>query len=136
MKEDQEASTSRDGDRKVNWRGGDGVEGSCRASSPPAGQGLNPASKWVPQASDVFKQRRNTEARVAWGLHRFPLAAEWGAELEGEEGKQGAEATLHTCTTSHCQCSLSAICFPTSLFFNLILFNSINQCIAYYYFQG
>lgn len=68
VKEDQEAGTSRDRDRKVNQtRDGDGVEGMCRTSSSPAAESLL-QKQWDPESSGVFKQRRDTETRVGGGF--------------------------------------------------------------------
>ena len=51
--------------------------------------------QWVPQARDVFKQKKDmvTFTRSLWLLNRERAA--------GEEGKPNTEATLHVHTTFH-----------------------------------
>lgn len=111
--------TEEDRDRRVSWGGGDGVGGDggqhvqnlIIPSRPRAF--LN--KQWVPQAKDVFKQRRDT---VMFTRSLWPLSEEW-AGVGG--GKRGTEATLHTCTPFH----LSALSFCHLFFF----FESLRQTL-------
>ena len=74
--------------------------------------------QWVPQARDVFKQKKDmvTFTRTNWLLSRQRAA--------GEEGKSNTEAALHVCTKFH-----------WSMFFFCHFFTSLallRQTLSYY----
>ena len=82
-------------DRKVCWGGRDWRGQDVQSLIIPSGPKSLLNKQWVPQARDVFKQKKDmvTFTRTIWLLSRQRAA--------GEEGKSNTEAALHVCTAFH-----------------------------------